>query len=277
MATNWTWALLGGSNQKRWLASVIAFTFFPTIHVLRIGQVGPVLLLGIAGFLHFEHKRRYWLAGVFAALLAIKPHLLYLVCISILVWSIGRRTWGLLGGGALFLMSATLTVMVFNPNVITQYLNATVADSPLIWMSPTFGSLLRLLLGSERKWLVIVPMVAGIFWLGMYGLRHRADWLWVDRILLLLLASVVTAPFGWSFDQVVLIPVLLQAMIQLFATSRRRIVYGAIISYLAINIAAFAIHVRYTDFWLIWLAPVLLIWYMLVHRWSRHAAAQLSC
>ena len=273
-ATNWTWTLLGGSTQKRWFASVIAFTFFPAISVLRIGQIGPVLLLGVVGFLHFEHNKRYWLAGAFAALLAIKPHLLYLVCISILVWSIGRRRWGILGGGALILLSATLTAMMFNPHVITQYLSATVAESPLVWMTPTFGSLLRLLLGPERIWLQFVPMVAGIFWLGLYGLKYRADWLWADRMPLLLLVSVVTAPFGWPFDQVVLIPAVLQATIQLFATSRGRIVYGTIISYLAVNIAAFAIHGRFSNFWQLWLAPVLLILYLLVQRWSRHTSVQ---
>jgi hypothetical protein len=271
MATNWTWTLLGGSTQKRWLASVIAFTFFPTVIVLRMGQIGPVLLLGVAGFLHFEHKKRYWQAGAFAALLAIKPHLLYLVCISILVWSIGRRRWGVLGGGAIVLLSATLTVMMFNSHVITQYLSATLADSPLVWMTPTFGSLLRVLLGPERAWMQFVPMGAGIFWLGLYGLRHRADWLWVDRIPLLLLVSVVAAPFGWPFDQVVLIPAVLQAMIRVFATNSARIVSGAIISYLLINIAAFAIHDRFSNFWQLWLAPVLLILYLLVQRWSRHA------
>ena len=281
-ATSWTWTLLGGSTQKRWLPAVIAFSFYPTIIVLRIGQIGPVLLLGVVGFLHFEQNKRYWLAGAFAALLAIKPHLLYLVCISILAWSIGRRRWVILGGGAIVLLSATLTAMMFNPHVITQYLSAIMEDSPLLWMTPTFGSLLRLLLGLERKWLAFIPMVAGIFWLGLYGFRHRADWLWADRIPLLLLVSVVTAPFGWSFDQVVLIPALLQAMIRVFATNRVRIVSGAIISYLAINIVAFAVAFtilvlgRFSDFWQLWLAPVLLIWYMLVQRWSRHAAALLS-
>jgi hypothetical protein len=270
-ATNWTWTLLGGSTQKRWLASVIAFTFFPAIIVLRIGQIGPVLLLGVAGFLRFEHNKRYWLAGAFAALLAIKPHLLYLVCFSILVWSIGRRRWGILGGGAIVLLSATLTAMMFNSHVITQYLSATAAESPLVWMTPTFGSLLRLLLGPERTWMQFVPMGAGIFWLGLYGLKYRADWLWADRMPLLLLVSVVTAPFGWPFDQVVLIPAVLLAMIRVFATSHGRIVYGASISYLAINIAAFAIHDRFSNFWQLWLAPVLLILYLLVQRWSRHA------
>jgi Glycosyltransferase family 87 len=276
MATNWTWKLLGGSTQKYWLAWVIAFTFFPTLIVLRMGQIGPVLLLGVAGFLHFEQNKRYWLAGAFAVLLTIKPHLMYLVCISILVWSLDRRRWSILGGGAIALFLATITAMMFNPHVITQYLNATLEDSPLVWMTPTFGSLLRLLFGLERKWLAFIPMVAGIFWLGASGLRHRVDWLWADRMPLLLLVSLVTAPFGWSFDQVVLLPAVLQAMIQVFATSRARIVCGAIITYMAFNIAAFVINSRFLDFWQLWLAPFLLIWYLFAQRWSRHAAAPLS-
>jgi len=166
--------------------------------------------------------------------------------------------------------------MMFNPHVITQYLSATDATSPLVWMTPTFGSLLRLLFGPERTWMQFVPMVPGIFWLGLYGLRHRAEWLWTDRISVLLLVSVVTAPFGWPFDQVVLIPAVLQATIQLFATNRGRIVYVAILSYLAVNMAAFAIHGRFSNFWQLWFVPVLLILYLLVQRWSRHTAAQLS-
>ena len=272
IATNWTWTLLGGSTQRCWPAWIIAFTFFPTIIVLRMGQIGPVLLLGVAGFLHFEHKKQYWLAGAFAALLAIKPHVVYLICISILVWSIGRRRWGILGGGSIVLLSATLTAMMFNSRVITQYLSATMAaDSLLVFATPTFGSLLRLLLGFERTWLAFVPMVLGIIWLGLYGLRYRADWLWAERIPLLLLVSVVTAPYGWSFDKVVLIPVLLKAMIQVLATNRLRIVSGAIISYMVLNIAAFALHGRISDFWQFWMAPVLLIWYLLAQRWSIHA------
>jgi hypothetical protein len=275
VATDWTWSLFGGSTQKRWLAAVIAFTFLPTFHALRIGQISPILLLGIVGFLHFESNKRFWLAGAFAALLAIKPHLLYLVCISILVWSVRRRRWGILSGGAIVLFSATLTAVMFNPHVITQYLSAIRAGSPLVWMTPTFGSLLTKLFGRERTWLAFLPMMAGLFWLGLYALRNRADWMWADRIPLLLLVSVVTAPFGWSYDQVVLIPVLLHAMIQLFATCRRLIMYSAIISYLAIDIAAFAFHARFNDFWLIWLAPVLLIWYLFAQRWNRDATVLL--
>jgi hypothetical protein len=276
VATDWTWSLFGGSTQKRWLAAVIAFTFLPTFHALRIGQISPILLLGIVGFLHFESNKRFWLAGAFAALLAIKPHLLYLVCISILVWSVRRRRWGILSGGAIVLFSATLTAVMFNPHVIYQYLSAIRAGSPLVWMTPTFGSLLTKLFGRERTWLAFLPMMAGLFWLGLYALRNRADWMWADRIPLLLLVSVVTAPFGWSYDQVVLIPVLLHAMIQLFATCRRLIMYSAIISYLAIDIAAFAFHARFNDFWLIWLAPVLLIWYLFAQRWNRDATVLLS-
>ena len=224
-----------------------------------------MLFLGVAGFLYFEQKKiKYWLPGAFASLLAIKTHLLYLICISILSWSIKRRCWDILGGGAIVLLSATLTTMMFNPYVITQYLSAIPEGSPLAWMTPTFGSLLRVLLGPERTWLQFVPMGTGIFWLGQYGLKYRAEWLWTNRVPLLLLISVVTAPYYWPFDQVVLIPAVLQVMIGMIATSRGRIVYGAIILRSNHLLSCHqrrgvAIHSRISDFWQLWMAPVLLI------------------
>jgi hypothetical protein len=69
----------------------------------------------------------------------------------------------------------------------------------------------------------------------------------------------------------VLVPAVLRVMIQVFDTNRGRFVYGTIISYLAINVAAFAIHGRVSDFWQLWLAPVLLIWYLVAQRWNRNA------
>ena len=281
IATNWIWTLLGGPTQKRWIASVIAFTFFPTIIVLRMGQIGPVLLLGIAGFLHFERKQRYWLAGAFAALLAIKPHLLYLVCISILVWSIGRRRWGILGGGALILLSATLTAVMFNPNVITQYLSATDAKSPLVWMTPTLGSLLRWLLGFERKWLAFIPMAAAYFWLGLYGFRHRADWLMggSDTVAASRLGGYSPPSVGHSIRYADSCVAAADGPVIYCDPRTIRVRHDRLLSgHQHRGIRRGICHSCPWPFLRLLatvVAPVLLIWYLLAQRWSRHAAARL--
>ena len=132
ISTNWTWALFREATPKPWLARTLAFTFFPTIFTLGMGQIGPLLLLGVAGFLHFERKKRYWLAGAFVALLAIKPHLLYLVCLAILFWSVGsRQRWAIIGGAAIMVSAATLAAILFNPLVINQYLILMRSGAPL--------------------------------------------------------------------------------------------------------------------------------------------------
>ncbi len=269
VASNWIWELFGGMTNRRWLAWALAFTFFPTIIVLRMGQIGPVLLLGVAGFLHFERKERYGLAGALLALLAIKPHLLYLVCLAVPVWCLGaRRRWAVLGGATIALVAATLTAMVFNPQVISQYRAATEASSPLVWMNPTAGSLLRWVFGPELIWLQFAPMAAGVGWLALYGRKHRAAWLWADRIGLLLLVSVVTAPFGWPFDQVVLVPVVLQIACLARGTGAAPIKSKVWVVYALTNLVAIALHGRVSDFWQLWFAPVLLAWYLV----ARHSA-----
>lgn len=277
ISANWTWALFGETTRRRWLAWALAFAFFPTIIVLRMGQIGPALLLGVVGFLHFEHKKRYWLAGAFLALLAIKPHLLYLVCLAILVWSLGRRQrWAILGGVAVVVLSTTAAAMLANPQVINQYLDATRADSPLVWINPTLGSLLRLLLGPEKVWLQFAPMVVGVAWLALYGMRHRSAWLWADRISLLLLVCVLTAPFGWPFDQVVLIPVVLNVACRVLNVHDTQTAWRVAIPYIIINVVAFALHGRVNDFWQLWFTPAMLVWYLVAQRWIKNAAKTAS-
>ncbi len=262
VATDWSWQLIGGATKGRWLARAVAFTFFPTIIVLRMGQIGPVLLLGIAGFLRYERARRDWLAGAFLALLAIKPHLLYLIWLALLPWAVRGRRWDVLGGAGATLLAATLIALASNPLVIGQYLTATAEDSPLVWMTPTFGSLLRAILGFNISWLQFVPLAPGILWLVFYWTRHRADWQWAARMPLLLLVSVTTTAFGWSFDQVVLLPAVLTVTQRALAVRPRRAAILLALSYIGFNAAAWALFSRVLDFWQIWLAPALLAWYL---------------
>ena len=272
ISTNWIWALFGEATPKPWLAWTLAFTFFPTFFTLGMGQIGPFLLFGVAGFLHFEQKKRYWLVGAFLALLAIKPHLLYLVCLAILFWSVGsRQRWAIIVSAAIIVLVATLAAMLFNPQVVNQYLILMRSGSPFGWATPTLGCLLRLLFGSEETWLQFAPMAGGVVWFSFYSIKHRRTWLWADRISLLLLVSVVTAPFGWSFDQVVLIPVVLQVACLMLDVHDTQAVWKVAMPYIIINIVAFAL--RYSniyDYWMFWYAPAMLVWYLSALRWSNN-------
>src|SRR5262245_15431847 len=68
------WRAYGGSRERRWLAWLLGLSFVPTLQVLQMGQIGPLLLLGIVGFLFCIYESG-WLAGIATVLMAIKPHL----------------------------------------------------------------------------------------------------------------------------------------------------------------------------------------------------------
>jgi hypothetical protein len=262
VAADWLWQLYGGPARRRWLAQAVAFTFFATVTVLRMGQIGPFLLLGIAGFLRFERDRRDGLAGACLALIAVKPHLLYLVWPALLVWAVRTRRWRAPAAAALALLAATAVALIANPRVIGQYLAATAADSPLVWATPNFGSLLRMAFGFEIKWLQFISLAPGVAWLALYWRRHGADWRWPSHMPLLLLVSVTTAAFGWSFDLVVLLPAILVVTQRVLAAGFDRGARLLTLAYLGFNAAAWALFSRASDFWQLWLAPALLAWYL---------------
>ena len=45
------WRYYGGPSAQRWLAWGLGLGFVPTLIALRMGQIGPFLLLGVVGFL----------------------------------------------------------------------------------------------------------------------------------------------------------------------------------------------------------------------------------
>jgi len=275
------WLMFGGSRESRWIGWAAALGFLPTLFALQSGQIGPLLLLGAVLFL--ECERRGWpiLAGASTLLLAVKPHLAYLVWLAILlkpIWRTGdvsRRVTGdpathvagspetgfrVILGGLLAGAIATLIALAFDPAVFSQYVDEMAKRPPARWVSPTLGTVLRLGFGEELFKLQFVPMLAGLAWFAWHWKRNAAKWNWTDQLPLLLLVSFVTAPYGaWPFDMVLLLP----AVVQLIAL-RRPAVLAALV---AINLACLAMNLLKTgSFPFIWVSPAILIVYLLAMR-----------
>ena len=110
------------STSPRTSALAIALAFVPSLFALQSGQIGPILLLGAVLFLECERRGWPFLAGAATMLLAIKPHLAYLVWVAILFDSIARRQVAMIAGGILAGVAATADVIgapfprpAFNP------------------------------------------------------------------------------------------------------------------------------------------------------------------
>jgi hypothetical protein len=263
---DWIWRFYGGSSQHRWLAWVVGLTFAPTLFVLNLTQIGPIILLGIVGFLHFNARGIPWLAGAFAFLVAIKPQLLYLFWIAFLLWALDGRRWSVLLGSALMGLAMTAMAMVVNPPVVNQFFYAWFNHRPLVYQTPTLGAALRLLFGIERFWLQFVPPLLGVIWFLFYWRKHRRTWQWAEQMPLLLLVSLITTAYGWVFDQVVVLLAVVQVSVWLFHERRRLITGVTITIYLALNglgLLARILAVT-SEFWFVWMAPALLVIYLAV-------------
>jgi hypothetical protein len=272
VGADFLWRFYGGILRYRGIAWFIAISFTPTLLVLEMGQITPLILLGLIGFLYFEGQGRDGLAGACLALVAIKPHLVYLVALALLVWVVDRRRWSILWGGATTLLVATVIPLAFNPAVIGQYCFSLTQHPPERFYSPTIGTFLRLLLGPEKFWLQFVPVVLGLGWFVWYWLRCRRTWEWSEQLPVLLLASYLTASYGtWPFDYVVmLIPLIVMAVRVVGQPQVGAVIYAGL-SFLCFDLLAswqrtFSYEHHHLS---IWMTPMLILMYMTLAKPSQ--------
>jgi hypothetical protein len=264
------WLVYGGLPTAYRRAWLVVLTFAPAYLVLILGQIGPLILLGLVGFLLCARNKYWKWAGAWTILVSIKPHLLYLFWIALVLWIFEKRQWQLIIGVAVSGFIAATIPLLFSPSVYTDYmqLNATAKlPTPYDWQTPTIGVAARLLFGGEKIWLQFVPCFIGISWLLFHWHKFKNHWEWTEQLPILIVVSLATAAFAWSFDYIVLLPAIIQAASWLshrpvlFRESPVVIVYVII---MALYVLLFFLSPN--DFWRFWLGPAFAIAYLIFHR-----------
>lgn len=77
---------------------------------------------------------------------------------------------------------------------------------------------------------------------------------------------MITSPYTWTYDLVILLPVIIQGSVWLVEYGKRLSTYLLAGFFLLISILDLALHTRLNDFWFIWVAPMMLVWYLLVYK-----------
>lgn len=263
-----------GKPSKRWvfIAPLIAFAFQPTLITLLMGQVNTLVLLGLVLFLFFRQTDKPFLAGMALSLTTIKPHLVYLtlpICLLECYLNDRKRVLaGFLTALALF----TAVVFALRPTFLNDYVGVVLRQNRLLqWQVPTVSSAIAVFTGWEAaRYLALGILPLTLFlWYRKYQHLDIRTVVSIGTIL-----SLATAPFGWSYDQILLIIPIMQLFLIVFTTSTK--VEQLVVALAIITINAYSFYLRIhssNEVVFFWIVPAVGLVYWLAMRqvFSRNA------
>jgi hypothetical protein len=152
----------------------------------------------------------------------------------------------------------------------SQMMRASAIDREFI---PCLGVVLRLWINPHAAWLQYLPTALGCAWALRYFWVRRYVWDWMDHGSLLMLVSILAAPYSWLFDQALAIPALLRGA---YLTRSRALlgalaIASALIQIEMLSPASLASVVN------LWTAPAWLAWYLAARSTAGNASAENGC
>ena len=263
-----------GDNTPRNLFTLVGYTFAPVPACLVAGQMGLVLLLGLVLFLWWEREHPF-LAGAALILPFAKPHLLVLFWLAFFLWTVTRKKHEIAIGFAVALISSSGLALLLDTDVFQHYREMLNQASIGYEFIPALSGVLRLLFFRREFWVQFIPMTFGLVWCTWFVVRNQRKWKWRRHGPALLVVSVLTTPYAWLTDEVVLLPAILQAAAFVYQTranmkvgSRLLLLTFALLDGLLLLIlkskVPFATGIYF------WSSLVWLSWYL--YGWKRFAA-----
>jgi Glycosyltransferase family 87 len=244
----------GGENG----AHLIGYAFPPALASLMAGQLSIFFLFEIAIFLYF-HEKRPWLAGASLVLYALKPHLFLPAAVVLLLWSVSRHRFSLLGGFLGALCAGCVICLCLDRHVWSQYEQMLISTRIMDLFLPTVSVAFRFLVDRHARWLEFLPEVAGCAWAGWYFWKRRKRWDWLYDGPLVLLVSLVCAPYSWYSDQAVLLPAIFIGLYQAGRSIIPLALFGLIAGAGFVGVLA---QIPLPSAFYVWTAPAWLLWYL---------------
>ena len=263
-STRLLWMMHGRSEAR---SHLVAYCFPPTFVCMLTGQTGIFVLLGVVLFLYF-HSTKPFLSGAALLLCALKPHLFVPFGVVLLAWIVVRKAYRVLAGAAAALLGSCALSFCFDPAAWSHYVHRADAENIQNQFIPTVSLLFRIAINVNAAWLQFLPALAGCFWALWYFGKHRNQWDWTDHGSLLLMISVLVAPYAWFTDQCVLFPAVLAGLYRAANSSRLLLLFG-IITGAAMLEVLFGVGVN-SGFYYVWTAPAWLAWYLYVSNLIRY-------
>ena len=244
---------------------VLGYSFGPALVCLAAGQVSLLVLLGLALFLCF-HRSSPFLAGASLWFCALKPQLFLPFGVVLLAWIVIAKSYKILAGAVSALAVSAIVAFILDPRAWAQYHSMMAASRYDKIPIPCLSSLLRRTVSPDSMWLQYLPAAIGCIWAVDYFRRHRDDWDWTTHGSLLILVSLLVAPYTWLVDQAIVIPALLHGV---YVTRSRSMIAILALATAVIEISPhLGMSLIHSNFY-IWTVPGWLVWYLLATRSAR--------
>ncbi len=258
------WQMHGSpGNNLHWLG----FSFAPALLCVSMGQTSLFALLGYVLFLRLYSKHQF-LAGLSLWLCALKPHLFLVFGVVLLAWIVLSKSYKILAGAAVAMAASCAAVYCIDPAAWSQYAQMMhtygIETEPI----PCMSILLRLWLSPKAMWLQFLPAALGCVWALGYFLTRRHTWDWMKDGNLLMLISILVAPYCWIIDESLAIPALLQGA---YLTRFRTLLVVLALATVVIEAELMSGRPLFSNFYL-WTVPTWLTWYLCATRIKRKQA-----
>lgn len=247
------WQML--PQTKRYL-DWLGYCFPPALFCVILGQTSVFLLFGLVLFLRLE-KNHPFAAGAALWVCTIKPHLFLPFAVALLAWIVVSRAYRVLAGGLTAMVTGSVITALVDPSAWSQYLHYVRTSVMTHEFTACFGDVLRDWINPNAEWLAFIPAVFGSIWAIYYFWTHRHEWDWLEHGSLLVLVSILVAPFGWIFDQSLALPAVLVGA----ARTQSKLLVGTLaIIYISIEVEVNRFDLHSAAY--LWTAPAWLIWYL---------------
>lgn len=223
------------SNVSTRKLILCSFYFLPTFSCIAFGQTGLLMSWIICLFLYSCKNQKFFVAGILLSLLSIKPHLYYLLVPLILYWSFTEKNYRLLSGIVLGFLVLLLTTFLLAPATLKFWLAAIFsptkisgAQTILDWKVATLVGIIKTI--ADEVWFVVpnwpmwfVPLcTAGVFL--YYLLTKKPKLSLIYTLPPLLAVSLFTSPYGWFFDQSILLCLHVFLMLRALELKNRKLI-----------------------------------------------------
>ncbi|MGA8159912.1 MAG: glycosyltransferase family 87 protein [Acidobacteriaceae bacterium] len=256
------WKMFGRPGTHiQWLG----YCFPPALICVMSGQTAILLLTGLVLFLRLHRSRPFW-AGASLWLCTLKPHLFLPWAAVLLVWIVVSRSYRILAGAATALAASCVLTAIIDPAAWSQYMHWADRSGITHEFMPCFSILLRDLINPAAQWLVFVLPAIGSVWALAWFWPRRHAWDWLEHGNLVMLVSILVAPYCWLWDHSLAIPALLYGACR---TPSRMVLAGLAALFIVLELEPYVFQVGLNSKIFVWPAVAWIVWYLIAMRSAR--------